>query len=116
MQATTFGTLEETEVKFADGAAACVVMASKGYPTAYEKGFEITIPAEEKESVFVAGAMKKDGKLVTSGGRVLNVTATAKNLRDALNKAYERVGKIKFDNAFWRKDIGKRALDALQED
>ncbi len=116
MQATTNETLADTEVKFSNGCASCVVMASKGYPTAYEKGFEITIPQEEKDSVFVAGATLSEGRLVTSGGRVLNVTATAPTLKEALDKAYERVSKIKFDNAFWRKDIGKRALDALQED
>lgn len=116
MKATTFGTLSDTEVKFMDGSACCVVMASNGYPSKYDKGFEINIPDTEKDHVFVAGASLKDDKLVTSGGRVLNVTATANDLKTAIAKAYERVGKISFDNAFYRKDIGARALLAITED
>ena len=116
MKATTYGTLKDTEVKFSDGSACCVVMASNGYPTAYEKGFEITIPTAEKDYVYVAGASLKDGKLVTSGGRVLNVTATAFDLKTAIKNAYERVEKISFANAYYRKDIGKRATMAYAED
>ncbi|MBO5215560.1 MAG: phosphoribosylamine--glycine ligase [Clostridia bacterium] len=115
MRAVTDGKLAETEVKFADKSACCVVMASDGYPQHYEKGFEITIPNEQKPYVYVAGATQKEGKLVTSGGRVLNVTATAPTLKDAIEKAYERVEKIHFDNAYCRRDIGKRALDAIKE-
>ena len=115
MRAVTDGKLAETEVKFADKSACCVVMASDGYPQHYEKGFEITIPDEQKPYVYVAGATQKEGKLVTSGGRVLNVTATAPTLKDAIDKAYERVEKIHFDNAYCRRDIGKRALDAIKE-
>ena len=115
MQATTFGTLDKTEVEFKDESACCVVMASKGYPQAYEKGFEIIIPNEIKDNVFVAGASLKDGKLVTSGGRVINVTATAKTLKDAIVLAYERVKTVKFENAFYRKDIGVRAMQAIKE-
>jgi phosphoribosylamine--glycine ligase len=91
-------------------------MASNGYPSHYEKGFEINIPESEKDYVYVAGASLKDGKLVTSGGRVLNVTGTGKDLKTAIDNAYERVSKISFDNAFYRKDIGKRALMAYTED
>jgi len=116
MQATTLGTLDQTEVKFMDGSACCVVMASNGYPEKYDKGFEITIPEQEKDFVYVAGATLKDGKLLTSGGRVLNVTATAKDLKTAIKNAYERVEKISFSNAFYRKDIGKKALMAITED
>lgn len=115
MRAVTDGKLAETEVKFADKSACCVVMASDGYPQHYEKGFEITIPDEQKPYVYVAGATQKEGKLVTSGGRVLNVTATAPTLKDAIEKAYQRVEKIHFDNAYCRRDIGKRALDAIKE-
>lgn len=115
MRAVTDGKLAETEVKFADKSACCVVMASNGYPQHYEKGFEITIPDEQKPYVYVAGATQKEGKLVTSGGRVLNVTATAPTLKDAIEKAYQRVEKIHFDNAYCRRDIGKRALDAIKE-
>ena len=115
MRAVTDGKLAETEVKFANESACCVVMASNGYPQKYDKGFEITIPDEQKPFVYVAGASLKEGKLVTSGGRVLNVTATAPDLQSAINKAYERVEKIHFDNAYCRRDIGKRALDAIKE-
>lgn len=116
MQATTNQTLENTEVNFSSGAACCVVMASNGYPTAYEKGFKITIPESEQDNVFVAGATLKNGDLVTSGGRVLNVTAVDETLEKAIAKAYDRVKKINFENAYYRKDIGKKALDALLED
>ncbi len=112
MQATTNGTLSDTEVEFDSGCACCVIMASKGYPVAYEKGYEMTIPADVLKSVYVAGASIKDGKLVTNGGRVLGVTAVAPTLEDAISAAYAKVEKISFDNAFYRRDIGKRALSA----
>ena len=110
MQATTDGTLASTEVKFSEGSACCVIMASDGYPSAYKKGYEITIPEELKDSVYVAGAIRKEGKLLTSGGRVLGVTATANNLKEAVDKAYDKVARISFENAYFRKDIGQRAL------
>lgn len=110
MQATTNGTLADTEVEFDSGCACCVIMASKGYPVAYEKGYEMTIPADILPSVYVAGATIKDGKLVTNGGRVLGVTATAPTLEEAISAAYARVEKISFGNAYYRRDIGKRAL------
>mgnify|MGYP002562683354 CR=1 FL=1 len=115
MQATAAGTLADTDVKFRDGAACCVVMASDGYPLAYQKGFPITIPAELAPSVYVAGAALRDGQLVTSGGRVLGVTATAPTLRDAVDAAYEKVSHISFANAYWRHDIGARALAAKED-
>ena len=114
MQACRNGTLAETEVKFAKGSACCVIMASKGYPESYEKGFEITIPEEVAGHVYVAGAKLQDGKLLTNGGRVLGVTGTAEDLKSAIAKAYERVEKVHFDNAFYRRDIGQRALKALE--
>lgn len=110
MQATTNGTLADTKVEFDSGCACCVIMASKGYPVAYEKGYEMTIPADILPSVYVAGATIKDGKLVTNGGRVLGVTATAPTLEEAISAAYARVEKISFGNAYYRRDIGKRAL------
>ena len=116
MQAVTDGKLADTEVKFCDKSACCVIMASKGYPLKYEKGFDIDIPADIKPYVYVAGAVKKDGRLLTSGGRVLGVTATADTLSDAVKTAYERVEKISFKNSYYRKDIGKKALSALAED
>ncbi len=114
MQAVHDETLSECEVKFAKDACACVVMASEGYPVSYEKGYEITIPSEEAPYVYVAGAAIKDGKMVNSGGRVLGVIAREATLEEALKTAYGRVEKIHFDNAFYRKDIGQRALKALQ--
>lgn len=112
MQATTNGTLAETEVKFGKGNACCVIMASAGYPSAYEKGFEMTIPAEVAPSVYVAGATLDGTILKTNGGRVLGVTAVADTLPEAIAKAYEKVDKIHFENAYYRHDIGKRAMEA----
>ena len=112
MQAVTEGRLSEVEVKFRKGASCCVVMASQGYPLSYEKGFEITIPADLEAEVYVAGAVRKDGKLLTNGGRVLGVVATADTLPAAIEKAYANVEKVHFDNAFYRHDIGKKALEA----
>ena len=112
MRAVTNGTLKETEVKFKNGAAACVIIASGGYPKSYQKGFEIKMDESVKNSVFVAGAEIKDGRLVTSGGRVLGVTATAPTLKEALYAAYEKAEKISFNNAFYRRDIGLKALNA----
>ena len=112
MQAVTNSTLSEIDVEFSDEYAACVVMASEGYPVKYESGFEITAEGDVMKDVFVAGAKLEDGKLKTSGGRVLGVTALGSCLSCALNNAYEKVTKVHFDNAFYRKDIGKRALQA----
>ena len=111
MKATTNGTLAETEVKFSNGAAACVVMASLGYPQKYESGFTLSIDESVANKVYVAGAKLDGGVLKTAGGRVLGVTDTADNLKDALEKAYKNVDLVKFDNAFYRKDIGKKALE-----
>lgn len=104
------GKLDEAEVRFADKSAACVVMASGGYPSKYETGFEITMP--EDKNIYVAGAKLKDGRLVTAGGRVLGVTETAETLAEAIDKAYQTVKTISFENAYYRTDIGKRALMA----
>ena len=110
MQAVTDGNLADCPVEFSDGAAACVIMASEGYPGSYGKGYPITIPAADWERVYVAGAKEQDGQLVSSGGRVLGVCAVAPTLPQALKEAYERVGRIHFDHAYYRRDIGKRAL------
>ena len=109
MMATTEERLSEIEVKFADKSACCVVMASKGYPQSYEKGFEITMP--EDKNIYVAGAKLEGEKLLTSGGRVLGVTATGNNLKEAIENAYKDVELVHFDNKFFRKDIGKKALE-----
>ena len=110
MQAVARGTLADCKVEFSDGACACVIMASSGYPEKYESGFEIKMADEVQDSVYVAGAKLSDGKLLTAGGRVLGVTATAQTLEDAIRAAYEKVEKVSFENAFYRKDIGARAL------
>ena len=112
MQAVTAGKLKDVEVKFADRHACCVIMASKGYPSAYEKGYSMDIPEELQSNVYIAGAAVKDGVLVTSGGRVLGATAVADSLETAITDAYAMVKEIKFDNAYYRNDIGQRALQA----
>ncbi|MEG2054474.1 MAG: phosphoribosylglycinamide synthetase C domain-containing protein, partial [Oscillospiraceae bacterium] len=117
MQSCTDGTLDKTEVKFADGAAACVVMASGGYPQKYEIGKEIkglTNGNIDGATVYHAGTKLENGKLYTAGGRVMGVTATAENLQTALDNAYTAVKKIDFENVHYRNDIGKRALEALK--
>ena len=110
MMATTFGTLNKEMVKFSNGACACVIMASSGYPEKYEKGFEINIRKEVIGSVYVAGATIKGDKLLTSGGRVLGVIGKADCLSDAIKKAYENVKGVSFANAYYRTDIGQKAL------
>ena len=115
MQSCTNGTLADTEVKFKDGAAACVVMASNGYPQKYESGFELKIDDSIKDKVYVAGAKLDGGVLKTAGGRVLGVTDTGADLREALAKAYENVKMVSFSNAFYRNDIGAKALKAKGE-
>ena len=115
MRAVTEGKLAECPVEFDDGAAACVILASKGYPGSYEKGYPISIPNDLDAEVFVAGAKEQDGRLVTSGGRVLGVTGKAPSLKEALHKAYAAAEQIRFENVYYRRDIGKRAL-AEQED
>ena len=122
MTACTEGTLADTEVKFSDGAAACVILASGGYPVAYEKGKPITglvdgqLPDEPNVTVYHSGtAITEDGQLVTNGGRVLGVTATAPGLPRAISIAYEAAEHIHFDKLHKRTDIGMRALKALAE-
>ena len=115
MRATTDGTLKDTEVRFRDGHACCVILASAGYPEHYEKGFEISIPEAVSPHVYVAGARREDGKLLTNGGRVLGVTAVAASLPAAIGEAYRMADQIHFENAFCRRDIGQRALKAYKE-
>ena len=110
MQAVTNGTLADTDVKFSNDSACCVILASKGYPIKYESGFEIVLPETDDGIIYVAGAKKDGDKLLSSGGRVLGVTATAPTLKEAVDKAYALTAKVKFDNGFCRKDIGRRAL------
>ena len=112
MMATTNGTLDKCNVKFADKSACCVIMASAGYPEKYESGYEIKIAPSVRDSVYVAGAKLSDGKLVNAGGRVLGVVATAGDLDFAIKLAYEKCKLVSFDNAFYRKDIGQKARKA----
>ena len=114
MQATVGGTLKDTPVVFKKENACCVIMASKGYPASYEKGYEITIPADVWPHVFVAGAKETDGVLVSAGGRVLGCTATAPTLREAIDGAYALVEHVSFANAYYRHDIGQRALKGVK--
>ena len=111
MKAVAEERLAEVEVKFSEKSACCVIMASAGYPESYEKGFEITLP-ENDDLIYIAGAKEADGKLLTNGGRVLGVTEIADTLPEAIAKSYESVKTVKFDNAFYRNDIGKKALEA----
>ena len=112
MQAVTNGTLSQTEVKFSQSHACCVIMASNGYPVSYEKGFEISVPDSLWDQVYVAGAKLQDGKLLTNGGRVLGVTCVANTLPDSIDRAYKMVQQIHFDNQYYRKDIGAKAMKA----
>jgi len=114
MQATTNGTLEETEVVFSDKHACCVVTASNGYPLHYEKGFEITMTPEAEKHTYVAGAKLVGDKLVTSGGRVTGTTAVADSLADAVKEAYRLADGVCFERAYRRSDIGQRGLAAHQ--
>lgn len=110
MKAVTDETLADCEVKFSDKSACCVIMASKGYPVKYEKGYEITIPEEVEDNVYVAGAKLENGKLMTNGGRVLGVTKIADTLEQAIALSYNAVEKVCFGNAYYRHDIGQKAL------
>ena len=114
MKAVASETLSDCEVKFSTDSACCVIGASSGYPEAYKSGFEIKVDDNIDACVYIAGAKKVDGKLLSAGGRVLGVTATAPTLECAVKKAYTEMEKVSFDNMYYRKDIGKRALDALK--
>ncbi len=114
MQATTNGTLAQTEVRFSDKYACCVIWASGGYPISYKKGFEITMTEEAATHTYIAGAKLADGKLVTSGGRVSGTTAIADSLDAAIAEAYRISDGVQFENAYRRTDIGQRALNALR--
>ena len=112
MQATTNGTLAETDVKFSSKHACCVVTASAGYPLSYRKGLEMTMTEEAEKATFVAGAKLEGGKLLTNGGRVTGTTAIADSLADAVKEAYRLADGVKLEDAYRRSDIGQRALAA----
>ena len=112
LEACVDGTLDQVDVKFKDAASCCLVLASGGYPVAYEKGKEITGLDQVKDAVvFHAGTRKQDGKFLTNGGRVLGVTAVAPTLREAVVKAYAAAGPVFFEKMHFRKDIGYHILD-----
>lgn len=116
MEATTNGTLRDVEVKFSHRAACCVVLASEGYPVKYESGFPISMTEEAAAHAYVAGAKRKDDRLLTAGGRVMGVTAVADTLAGAVDEAYRLAGGVRFDNKYCRSDIGHRALAAQKEE
>lgn len=110
-------TLSDLDIEWDDRACTCVIMASGGYPKSYPKGIEInglTDGQLDGVTVYHAGTKRDGDKLVTSGGRVLGVTALGESIEDALAKSYAGVEKIKFDGAHYRKDIGQKALSALK--
>ncbi len=114
MRAVEEERLSEVDVRFKGGAACCVILASGGYPEAYEKGKAIDLGGADSLAdtwVFHSGTAAKDGQLVTSGGRVLGVTATGDTLKTAIDRAYDAARRVHFDGMFMRSDIGKRALE-----
>ncbi len=111
MLAVRAGKLHTVDVKFSEKAACCIVLASRGYPKKYDMGYEISLPAlEAGEEIYIAGAKREGEKLLTAGGRVLGAVAVAEDLASAVRKAYALAGKINFENAYMRSDIGARAL------
>lgn len=108
------GHLDSNKVIFSNKSSCCLVLASSGYPTSYEKGYEITCD-EKIDNIFFAGVKSSGKKLLTSGGRVLGVTEIATDLKSSIEKAYKTEKKIHFDNKYFRKDIGQTALKAIQE-
>jgi phosphoribosylamine--glycine ligase len=116
MQAVEAERLSEVDVVLRPGAACCVVIASGGYPEQYKKGYEISLSKASKfagVTLYHAGTAMRDGKLLTSGGRVIGVTARAPNLKDAIEKAYGAAREVKFEGAYYRSDIGKTALNLI---
>ena len=118
MQAVENETLADLEVEWSDGAAACVILASGGYPSHYEKGKVMSFPASTPANVTIYHAGDKldgEGRLITSGGRVLGITAMAPTLKEALADAYAAAETVNFDGKYMRHDIGRRALAAMEE-
>ena len=118
MQAVENETLADLNVEWSDGAAACVILASGGYPSHYEKGKVMTLPETTPANVTIYHAGDKldgEGRLVTSGGRVLGVTAAGPTLKEALADAYTAAETVEFEGKYMRHDIGRRALAAMEE-
>ncbi len=118
MFSTRNETLAEIPLSFSEGASCCIIAASGGYPEKYESGFEIQLPEafDPNTEIYIAGAKLSDGKLLTAGGRVLGLTAVAENLQAAVQKSYVALEQVRFENMHYRKDIGKRALQALRKE
>jgi len=114
MKACREGNLADCDVEFANAHAACVVLASNGYPETYKTGYEIKVSNDFDANLYIAGAKLDDGKLLTAGGRVLGVTAVEPTLKEAIDKAYAECEKVTFENAYRRSDIGARALAAIK--
>lgn len=114
MTATSNGTLDKVKVEFEKKSAACIIMASEGYPSSYKKGFEINIPKNILDKVYFAGVKSKNGKLLTNGGRVLGITNIADTLEEAIELSYKDISLISFEGAYYRKDIGAKALNKLK--
>ncbi len=116
MRATTDGTLDRTEVLFSKESACCVIVASEGYPRKYESGFPLTLPADTgRDFTFVAGAKRNEAaELVSAGGRVVGVTSVRPTLSEAIDAAYRRTEQVGLANGYFRRDIGKRALEAKE--
>lgn len=114
MMACTNGTLSDVDLRFSSDSACCVVAASGGYPVSYKKGYPVTLP-DDTSRIYIAGTKLQNGVQVTSGGRVLGVTETAPTLREAVDKAYRTMEKVSFQDMYYRKDIGARALEALEK-
>ncbi|MEN6471697.1 MAG: phosphoribosylamine--glycine ligase [Clostridiaceae bacterium] len=113
--AVTQGRLAEAEVSFMPGFSCCVVLASQGYPGAYKTGFSLELPQTEPwETLYTAGVHSEGGALTTSGGRVLHAVATGSELSGAICRAYALAGRVSFENAYFRRDIGKSALEVLR--
>ncbi|MGN1473826.1 MAG: phosphoribosylamine--glycine ligase [Eubacteriales bacterium] len=115
MQAVTNGALRADLVRFSSKSSCCVVMASNGYPGKYKTGYAITLPKASEGEIYLAGAKLENGRLTTAGGRVLGAVAVADTLEDAVKNAYRLVDAIQFDNAYYRHDIGRRAIGAGKE-
>jgi phosphoribosylamine--glycine ligase len=118
IEAVFEGTLKDLEIELDNRAATCVVLASGGYPGEHETGFAISgldeAEARDDVMVFHAGTSRDEWTTVTNGGRVLGVTAIGRDIRASVNRAYEAIGNIQFDNVYYRRDIGYRALEHLE--
>jgi phosphoribosylamine--glycine ligase len=114
LMAAADGRLKGVKLNWSSKASVCVVLSSRGYPGSYEKGRAIKGLDDLKDldgvKVFHAGTTLKDGDIVTSGGRVLGVTGLGTDIRDAIERTYRAVAKISWEGAYFRKDIGKKAL------